>query len=285
MAEVRATPLRTSRHPYLDWWGLTEAPFQLEPEPRFAFPRDAHQEGLARMLFGLTQLGGIVAITGEVGCGKTMLARALEQTLAGGGFTVVGVSNPPRTPSGLLAALLASIESTVHGGGAGRLAARLRARLADELAAGQRPVVVVDEAQRLDSRALDELRMLTNPGDDPAVPVVLLGQPELGAHIRRLPQVAQRVVVRYHLGTMDRDEVSTYIQHRSRVAGATRRLFSNRAEVAAYQETDGVPRLVNLLCANALFVGYARGETQIAEDLIRDLSEDRDIEREAGGSE
>jgi general secretion pathway protein A len=285
MVDARATPPRTSRHPYLDWWGLVEAPFQLEPEPRFAFPRDAHQEGLARMLFGLTQLGGIVAITGDVGCGKTMLARALEQTLGTDGFTVVGVSNPPRTPSGLLAALLASADSPVRGGGAGRLAVRLRARLADEVAGGRRPVVVVDEAQRLDARALDELRMLTNSGGGPAVPVVLLGQPELGAHIRRLPQVAQRVVVRYHLGTMDRDEVSTYIQHRSRVAGATRRLFSNRAETAAHQETEGVPRLVNLLCANALFVGYARGDTQIGEDLIRDLSEDRDIERETGGAE
>ena len=282
MAEARATPLRMSRHPYLDWWGLREAPFQLEPEPRFAFPRDAHQEALARMLFGLTQLGGIVAITGEVGCGKTMLARALDQTLGRDGFTIVGVANPPRTPSGLLAALLASMDSTMRGGGAGRLAARLRERLAGEVAAGRRPVIVVDEAQRLDARALDELRMLTNLGAGPAVPVVLLGQPELGTHIRRLPQVAQRIVVRYHLGTMDRTEVSTYIQHRSRVAGATRRLFSSRAETAAHQETDGVPRLVNLLCANALFVGYARGETQIGEDLIRDLSEDRDIEREAG---
>jgi general secretion pathway protein A len=214
-----------------------------------------------------------------------MLARALEQTLGSDGFAVVGVANPPRTPSGLLAGLLASADSPVRGGGAGRMAGRLRAALAEEVAAGRRPVVVVDEAQRLDARALDELRMLTNPGGGPAVPVVLLGQPELGTHIRRLPQVAQRVVVRYHLDTMSADEVSSYIQHRSRVAGATRRLFSSRAETAAHEETGGVPRLVNLLCANALFVGYARGETQIGEDLIRDLSEDRDIEPEAGDPE
>lgn len=271
-----ATPQTTLRHPYLDWWGLTEAPFQLEPDPRFAFPRNDHREGLARMLFGLTQLGGIVAITGEVGCGKTMLARELDRTLTGDGFALASTANPPRTPSGVLAALLASVDSEARGGGAGRLAARLRARLADEVAAGRRPVILVDEAQRLDLRALDELRLLTNPGDGPAIPVVLLGQPELGPHIRRLPQVAQRVVVRYHLGAMDADEVSAYIQHRARVAGSTRRLFSSRAEVAAHAETGGIPRLVNLLCANALFVGFVRGESQVGEDLIRDLSEDRD---------
>jgi general secretion pathway protein A len=264
------------RHPYLDWWGLSEAPFQLEPDPRFAFPRNDHREGLARLLFGLTQLGGIVAITGEVGCGKTMLVRDLERTLSSDGFALAITSNPPRTPSGVLAALLASVDSTARGGGAGRLAARLRERLGEEASQGRRPVVVVDEAQRLDLRALDELRLLTNPGDGPAIPVVVLGQPELAARIRQLPQVAQRVVVNYHLGAMDVDEVSAYIQHRARVAGSTRRLFSSRAEVAVHAETGGIPRLVNLLCANSLFVGFVRSESQVGEDLVRDLSEDRD---------
>ena len=279
MATSDASQKSSLRHPYLDWWGLVEAPFQLEPDPRFAFARNDHREGLARMLFGLTQLGGIVAITGEVGCGKTMLARQLDRTLASDGFALATTANPPRTASGVLAALLASVDSSARGGGAGRLAARLRQRLAEEASAGHRPVVVVDEAQRLDLRALDELRLLTNPGDGPAIPVVLLGQPELAPRIRKLPQVSQRVVVRYHLGAMDAEEVSAYIQHRARVAGSTRRLFSSRAEVAAHAETGGIPRLVNLLCANALFVGFVRGESQVGADLIRDLSEDRD----AGG--
>jgi general secretion pathway protein A len=269
---------RSKGHPYLAWWGIDEPPFQLEPDPRFGYERDDHREGLARMLFGLTQLGGIVTITGEIGCGKTMLARALDLTLADDGFRVVGVANPPRTAAGLLSALLASIDGNARGGSAGRLAGRLRGRLTEEHVAGRRPIIVVDEAQRLDLRALDELRMLTNPGEGSAVPAVLLGQPELGPRIARQPQVSQRVVVRYHLGPMSEEEVTAYVQHRSRVAGATRRLFSQRAETAIHAQTGGVPRLVNLLCANALFVGYVRGESQVGEDLIRDLADDRNAE-------
>lgn len=231
------------------------------------------------MLFGLTHLGGIVAITGEVGCGKTMLARALDRTLTGGGYQTATVSNPAKTPAGVLAAILASVDGHTYGGGTAKLAARLREVLGRRAATGLRPVIVIDEAQRLSPTALDEVRMLTNPGDGPAVPVVLLGQPQLSPNIERLPQVSQRVVVRFHLRPMDATEVTAYIQHRARVAGSTRRLFSSRAEVAIHEETGGVPRLVNLLCANALFVGFVRRETQVGEDLVRDLAEDRAAEQ------
>ena len=276
MSERSNPGRRSAPEPYLEWWGLSDAPFQLEPDPRFAFERADHQEGIARMLFGLRHLGGLVVITGEVGCGKTMLARALDRTLSGEGFAIVTVSNPPRTPAGLLSAVLAALDTDVRGGGTGRLAVRLRERLGDEAAEGRRPVVVIDEAQRLDLRALDEIRLLTNPGDGPSAPIVLLGQPDLGGNIAKLPQVAQRVVVSYHMGPMDPAETAAYIRHRSRIAGATRQLFSSRAEAVIHGETGGIPRLVNLLCANALFVGFVRSETQAGEDLIRDIIEDRD---------
>lgn len=265
----------SGQHPYLDWWGLREAPFQLEPDARFAFSRDGHREGLARMLFGLTQLGGIVVITGEIGCGKTTLARSLRSTLHGDGFTLVTLSNPARTAAGMLAGLLTALGDKRRSSGTTRLAGMLRDRLTALADEGDRPVVVVDEAQRLDARALEELRLLTNPGDGPAVPVVLLGQPELAATLKRVPQFAQRVVVRYHLGGMSAEETAAYVHHRCRIAGSTRRLFSERAAAAVHAETGGIPRLINMLCANALFVGFAHSEHQVTEDLVRDLAEDR----------
>ena len=261
---------------YLAHWGLAEAPFLLEPDPRFAYERADHREGLARILFGITQLGGLVVITGEIGAGKTLLSQTLRGTLDGEGFQVAEVANPPRTAAALLSSTLLAAGGPRAGGSAARIAALLRARLAELSAEGRRAVVCLDEAQRLDPRALDEVRLLTNPGPDgPGVPVVLLGQPELSGHVARLPQVAQRVVVRYHLGPMGADEVDAYTLHRTRVAGAQRRIVSKRATRAVHRETGGVPRLGNLLLANALFVAAERGEAQIGGETIRDLAEDR----------
>ena len=260
---------------YLGHWGLVEPPFGLEPDPRFAYERADHREGLARILFGITQLGGLVVITGEIGSGKTLLSQTLRRTLDGEGFAVAEVANPPRTPAALLGAILPAMGAEPAGGSAARLAGRVRARLAMSANAGRRMVIAIDEAQRLNPRALDEVRLLTNPGEGPSAPIVLLGQPELTRHIERLPQVAQRVVVRYHLGAMTVEEVDLYVSHRARVAGADRRILSKRATSAVHEETGGVPRLVNLLVANALFVAAERGEEQIGEDTIRDLAEDR----------
>lgn len=260
---------------YLGHWGLVEPPFPLEPDPRFAFEREDHREGLARMLFGLTQLGGLVLITGEIGCGKTMLAHTLRAMLGAGGFRVVAVANPPRTAAALLGALLEASGGDPAGGTTARLAATLRARFAEEVAAGRRPVIAVDEAQRLDSRAIDELRMLTNADGTPGTPAVLLGQPELSARVARIPQVAQRIVVRHHLRPMAADEVDRYVQHRTRIAGSARRLFTQRASAALHEESGGVPRLVNLLAANSLFVAAARNEAQVEADTVRDVGEDR----------
>jgi len=269
---------------YLEHWGLAEPPFVLEPDPRFAYERSDHREGLARILFGITQLGGLVVITGDIGAGKTLLAQTLRRTLDGDGFRVAEVANPPRTAAALLAATLPAMGAEPAGGSAARIAGKVRERLAAAAGEGRRVVIAIDEAQRLDRRALDEVRLLTNPGDGPGAPVVLLGQPELTRHVERLPQVAQRVVVRYHLGAMTAEEVDLYVLHRMRVAGADRRILSKRGARAVHEETGGVPRLVNLLLANALFVAAARGEQQIGEDTIRDLAEDRRLSVEASAA-
>ena len=149
---------------YLAHWGLLEAPFLLEPDPRFAYERTDHREGLARILFGITQLGGLVVITGEIGSGKTLLSQTLRATLDGEGFHIAEVANPPRTAAALLSSILLAAGGPQAGGSAARLAGLLRARLAEVAAEGRRAVVCLDEAQRLDPRALDEVRLLTNPG-------------------------------------------------------------------------------------------------------------------------
>ena len=276
MSAVAAAP---TQDPRLAHWGLVEPPFALDPDPRFAFERSDHREGLARILFGITQIGGVVLVTGEIGCGKTMLATSLTSMMRDDGLRVARVSNPPRTGAALLGDLLEASGGPAAGRTAARRAADLRTHLAD---GGGRFALLVDEAQRLDRRALDELRLLTNPGDAPGAPVVLLGQPELLPKIAAMPQVDQRVAVRHHLRGMDPAEVKEYVDHRTRVAGAERPLFSNRAIEAIHIESRGIPRLVNMTCASALFIAAIRGETKVTEDTVRDVAEDQRAARDVG---
>ncbi len=223
-----------------------------------------------------------MVITGEIGAGKTLLSQTLRETLDGEGFRVAEVPNPPRTPAALLSAMLPAMGADRAGGSTARISGLIRARLSESEDEGRRVVLAIDEAQRLDPRALEEVRLLTNPGaEGPGAPVVLLGQPELTTHIERHPQVAQRVVVRYHLGNMTAEEVDAYALHRIRVAGASKRIVSKKASKAVFEETEGVPRLVNLLLANALFVAGSRGDAQVGEDIIRDLAEDHRMSLQA----
>ena len=249
--------MSTAAPAYLAHWGLAEAPFQLEPDPRFAYERADHREGLARILFGITQLGGLVVITGEIGAGKTLLSQTLRQTLDGEGFLVAEVANPPRTAAALLVG-----DAAGDGRRPGRRlgTARISGLIRAAPGRGPRPRAGAwcwPSTRRSASTRAPSTRCACSPTaapTGPGAPVVLLGQPELTVHIERQPQVAQRVVVRYHLGNMTAEEVDAYALHRTRVAGAVQADPLQEASQAVYEETDGVPRLVNLLLANALFV-------------------------------
>jgi general secretion pathway protein A len=262
---------------YLEWFGLERKPFAKTPDPAFLFPSRQHAEALARLSHAVEERE-IAVLTGDVGAGKTTLARAIVDAHAES-CRFSFVVNPALPPAQLLGAIAEGFglragrrKADVFGALAGH-AARLDAE-------GHFAVVIVDEAQLLPGRAaFDELRLLTNVAADDRnlFGLLLVGQPELADRLRERggEAFAQRVGVAYHLGPLDPEELRSYLAHRLRVAGRAAPLFEAGAVEALHRASGGVPRLVNQLAASALLEGFARGEERISADVVQAAADDR----------
>ena len=260
-------------------WGLARRPFANSPDPAFVYRTDAFAEGLARLLYDATDLrGGLSLITGEIGCGKTMLAHTLAERLAGDAGPVISLPYPKVTPAELLGHLAVGVGMGPMPRGKLARVAALGSHLAALQRNGRRPVLVVDEAQLATPSLLEEIRLLTNHEDRQAkhLHVVLLGQPELRDRVRRRPQIDQRVSLRYHVEPMDESDVGGYVTHRLAVAGASRAIFSDTALATLATRSGGVPRRVNTLATQALFVGAMRGLDEIDAGLMTDVADDQE---------
>ena len=262
-----------------DHWKLSRRPFANTPDPAFVYRSPAFVEGFARLLYDATDLrGGLSLITGEIGCGKTMLAGALAEQLAGGPCDVVALPYPRVTPSQLLALLARGVGIETLPRGKLAVIEALGARLGELHRNGRRPVLVVDEAQLAGPSLLEEIRLLTNHEDrqDKHLHVVLLGQPELRARVRLRPQFDQRVSLRFHVEPMEAGDVRGYVEHRLQVAGAAGPIFTDDALVALASRSGGVPRRVNTLATQALFVGAMRKRGMIDGELVTDVADDQE---------
>jgi general secretion pathway protein A len=247
-------------------WGLEQAPFTLHPDVRFLFESIAHREGLARLLFAVGELrGGITLLTGEIGCGKTTLARSLLRLLPAERYRTAFIVNPMLPAGQLLAAILREFGGDRRRGSKAELAAALHAHLAALASRRILAVLIVDEAQVLGHTQLEELRLLTNleTSAEKLLHLVLIGQPELAARAARFPELAQRITMRFHLRPLSFAETGNYVGHRLRVAGASETLFTAGAIAEIYRRTGGVPRLINIACAHALFLAAAAGRSQV----------------------
>lgn len=260
---------------YLKYFGLTEAPFSITPDPAFVYLSAAHRDALAHLMYGVGQggSGGFVQLTGEVGTGKTTLCRCLLEQVPDD-CQVALVLNPLMTPGELVATICEELGIATGGMRDSNkdMVDALNAYLLDQHGRGRRVVVVIDEAQNLSPEALEQVRLLTNleTAKDKLLQMVLLGQPELRQLLQRqeLRQLAQRITARYHLLPLNQDETRAYVLHRLKVAGAPRSPFRNWALRALYQRSGGVPRLINIIADRALAAAYAKESANVTARIV-----------------
>ncbi|UTY56939.1 XrtA/PEP-CTERM system-associated ATPase [Massilia sp. erpn] len=247
---------------YESYYGLSDKPFRLRPDPHFFFGSKGHKRAMAYLEYGLSQGEGFIVITGEVGAGKTTLVRNLFNQIATDRIVAAHIVNTHLDSDDTLRSVVAGFGLPYEDAASKTvLLARLEAFLRTSEQQGKRALLVVDEAQNLTPRVVEELRMLSNfqTDDKSLLQTFLLGQPEFRTtlHSPGMQQLRQRVIATYHLGPMDEHETQAYIEHRLLTVGwKGDPSFTPAAHAAIYEFTGGIPRKTNHLCDRLLLMGF-----------------------------
>lgn len=263
---------------YRDFYGLREKPFSKTPDPRFLYRSAKHAEALARLQYAVDEQD-MVLLTGEIGSGKTMLSRALIDSLDASYFPVL-IINPRLSPSQLLRTIALRLGMNEAGRYRHGILDGINAKLYELFDAGRRTVLIIDEAQLIPGKStFEELRLLTNfqLDDRNLLALVLIGQTELRDRLdrRQYKALRQRIGMQFHLTALDEAETREYVKHRLRVAGREAALFDDEAIALLFEHSEGVPRLINTLAGNALVEGFGRGAAQIGREVMESVVMDR----------
>jgi general secretion pathway protein A len=263
---------------YTQYFNLKQSPFSIAPDPRYLFMSERHREALAHLLYGIGSGGGFVLLTGEIGAGKTTVCRCFMEQIPEN-CKLGYIFNPKLTVEELLLTICDEFGVQLPPQGAGAVSVKgyvdaINAYLLASHAQAKDNVLIIDEAQNLSAEVLEQLRLLTNleTSERKLLQIILIGQPELRTILAQpeLEQLAQRVIARYHLGSLSEAETSAYIEHRLAVAGAAAIApFPRKLMALVHSLTKGVPRRINLLCDRALLGAYVENQPQVSRTILR----------------
>jgi general secretion pathway protein A len=258
---------------YLDFYGLTDPPFDITPNPRFLFYSTKHREAYNHLMYGIRERKGFVQLTGEVGAGKTTLCRAMLDQLDTDHFATALILNPVMSADELVKAIAMEYGLPVNGLDRLETIAVINQFLLAQVERGKDTVLIIDEAQDLTEDLLEQVRLLSNLETDnrKLLQIVLMGQPELRDRLNKpcLRQLRQRITVRYHLRPLNRQEVDQYVQHRLHLCGGNGTpCFTRPALWRIYHYSKGIPRLVNAVCDKALLAGFVNQKERINFGLV-----------------
>lgn len=268
---------------YEQYYGFTEKPFQLSPDPRFFFASSHHQRALSYLQYGLDQGEGFIVVTGPIGTGKTTIARNLLSSIGDENIVAAQLVTTKLTPDELLELVASEFKIPLNGNSKADVLRSIEMFLIQLHKQGKRALLLVDEAQNLPSETVEELRMLSNfqLDDKPLIQSFLLGQEELKDIIQapNMEQFRQRIIASAHLKPLSLEEVKNYINHRLQQVGCENEdLFSDAAFEVIHKKTLGVPRKINIFVDRILLFGFLEELTTFDIDAINDVAEEMSVE-------
>jgi general secretion pathway protein A len=271
---------KNSKHQnvYQDFFGFSEKPFDLTPDPKYLYLSPKHKEVLAHLVYGLQENNGFLKIVGEVGTGKTMICRSFLRELRTD-FNIAYIFNPAINQLELLQTINSELGLPGKSKSKKKLIDLLNAFLLEERSKGHRVVVIIDEAQDLEPKVMEQLRLLSNLETDTEklIQIVLIGQPELEKVLAKdgLRQLRQRITIQWELLPLNLEETRGYIQHRLNVAlGKGKVRFSRQAVETVFRYSRGIPRMINVICDRTLLIAYTEGTKKIIPQIVKTAVKD-----------
>src|SRR6202521_1759991 len=267
---------------YKKFFGLKENPFNVNPDPRYLYLTPNTQEALACLTYGIETRKGFILLTGEVGTGKTTLINKLLEWLHKERVFTAFVFNPRLSVSQFFDFMMARFGIPCETHQKGQMLQKLNQWLLERYQAGERAVLVVDEAQNLSPQMLEEIRLLTNleTSTEKLLQIVLSGQPELEQKLNQpqLRQLRQRITLRAKTRQLPLEETQGYIQERMRIAGAENaEIFSPEAVAALNRSAPGIPRVINLLCEHSLVSSFVDQKNPVPAEIVEEVARDFDL--------